>query len=182
MKSVSHAEKRRRILNIGCGRSTYGTDFVDLYPSRPEIKKVDIDSQRLPYPNDKFDEVFSENVFEHLTNPGNFLKECHRVLKKGGKIIVITDNANYYGWAIKKTHLGGYEKKSESNDRHYTLFTDWHMKNHLVKQKFKNVKVEFLPSNILTVLGFFGFVLNKVLDLTPLYRMGHSKLKAEGTK
>jgi len=29
----------KRILNIGCGNDTYGTDFLDLYPKRKEVKK-----------------------------------------------------------------------------------------------------------------------------------------------
>jgi predicted SAM-dependent methyltransferase len=176
----------KRILNLGCGKSRYGTDFADISPSRKDVKNVDLDSDRFPYQSSTFDEVFSENLFEHLTDPGRFLRECFRVLKKDGKLIIITDNANYYGWAIKKTHLGGYEKVEEAkgfqDDRHYSVFTDWHLKNHFKKVGFRKTSVEYLPSNIITVPGFFGFLLNKALDLTPLFRMGHSKLKVIGTK
>jgi hypothetical protein len=30
----------RKILNVGCGEETYGTHFVDFYPSRKDVIKV----------------------------------------------------------------------------------------------------------------------------------------------
>lgn len=57
---------KKRILNIGCGNDTYGTDFVDLYPQRKEVKKCMIDSEKLPYSKNTFDEVRMYFVFEHL--------------------------------------------------------------------------------------------------------------------
>lgn len=89
---------RKRILNVGCGRETYGTHFVDLYPTRPEVKEVNIDNEKPPFPANYFNdnEVYSKNLLEHLTNPGFVLKEIVRVLKKGGKLILITDNASYW--------------------------------------------------------------------------------------
>jgi len=74
----------KRILNIGCDKTTYGTDFVDLYPKRPEVKKCNIDTDRLPYPDETFDEVYSTFVFEHLTNPEHYFAESLRVLRGGG--------------------------------------------------------------------------------------------------
>ena len=38
---------KRRVLNVGCGKDTYGTDFVDKYPSRKDVIKYDIDQEGL---------------------------------------------------------------------------------------------------------------------------------------
>ncbi|MCD6402747.1 MAG: methyltransferase domain-containing protein [Candidatus Aenigmarchaeota archaeon] len=99
-----------------------------------------------PFPSNSFDEVYSRFLFEHLTNPLHFLKECYRVLKKGGRIVIITDNAGFFGW-LTSVHQGGYEdvskKKGADEDKHYALFTPSHLKNWLEKVGFKNVKVEY---------------------------------------
>jgi len=48
----------KRILNIGCGNDTYGTDFVDLYPSREEVKRVDLEKEKLPFKKNSFEEIY----------------------------------------------------------------------------------------------------------------------------
>jgi len=129
--------KGKRILNIGCGSDVFGTDFIDLYPSRSEVIKVDIDSENFPYEDGTFDVLYSNKVLEHMTNSAHFFSECRRVLKKGGLLITITDNANYLGYAIHKTHYGNYENDERSEDRHYSLFTTWHLENFAKKFGFK---------------------------------------------
>jgi 2-polyprenyl-3-methyl-5-hydroxy-6-metoxy-1,4-benzoquinol methylase len=37
-----------------------------------------------------FDVIFSKSVIEHLFDPSKFVSECRRVLKPGGRIIVMT--------------------------------------------------------------------------------------------
>lgn len=140
------AEKSNRILNVGCGNDTYGTDFVDLYPERPEVKRCDIDKEVLPYPSSTFDMVYSKSNFEHLTNPSNFLTEAYRVLKHGGKIKIITDNAGYFGF-FGLVHLGfpspPNEMRHGKDDRHYMLFTPSHLHNWLDKFGFVDIKVRY---------------------------------------
>ena len=132
-----------RILNLGCGSDTYGTDFVDKYPSREKVIKLDMDNEKLPFKNNIFDEVYFKFVFEHLTNPLFVLKEIRRVLKSGGKLILITDNAGFFG-PFGKTHYGGYEKLSpHDDDKHYALFTTHHLENWLFKAGFKNTNVRY---------------------------------------
>src|SRR3989344_7050752 len=96
LRSTKPFSMKKRILDIGCGNETYGTDFVDLYPSRKGVKKVDLHHQQLPYANNCFDEVYTKALFEHLINPGLFIKEVKRVLKKGGRVVLLTDNAGHY--------------------------------------------------------------------------------------
>ena len=133
-----------RILNVGCGPDTYGTDFLDLYPQRKEVKRCNLDKDKFPYDEEIFDEVYSKNNFEHLTNPLHFLNESKRVLKKGGRIIIITDNAGYYG-IFSTAHQGGHEAahKDNPNDRHYALFTTTHMKNWMEKAGFNKIEVKY---------------------------------------
>jgi len=141
---------KKKILNVGCGNDIYGTDFVDFYPSRSEVKKCNLDKDMLPYKSNTFDEVFCKGVIEHLRNPGKLIEEMKRVLKKNGKLVIVTDNAHFLGFHIKGTmHTGGYEKRgrigggSGIKDRHYALFTINHLKNHLEIAGMKNIKINY---------------------------------------
>ena len=179
---------KRKILNVGCGNEKYGTHFVDLYPTRSEVIKCNVDTEKLPFPSNFFDEVYTKNLFEHLTNPGFALSEMVRVLKKGGKIILITDNANYWYWSLQnKAHSGGYKNEHINfpEDRHYTLFTPEHLRNFFEKYRvsIKSVTLieeDTLPKNIIKKI-VFKFI-NNVLKLTPLKRMAYVRIKIVGIK
>ena len=140
----------KRILNCGCGLDTYGTDFIDVYPSRKGVIKCNFDMEKFPFEGNYFDEVYAENIFEHLKNPLNFLKESRRVLKSGGKITLLTDNAGFWG-VFGSTHHGSYEKiriqKGTPEDRHYALFTPSHLNNWLKSVGFKNIKIKYFVNN-----------------------------------
>ena len=92
----------KRILNLGCGDDTYGTDFVDNEKTRKYVKQVNIDYQKLPYKDSTFDEVFCYQVMQHLKNPEFALREARRVLKPHGILTVFTINRDFFGWKITK--------------------------------------------------------------------------------
>lgn len=50
----------------------------------------------IPYPDDTFDVVFSDNVLEHLENPREVFAEVARVLKPGGRFLAKTPNRRHY--------------------------------------------------------------------------------------
>jgi ubiquinone/menaquinone biosynthesis C-methylase UbiE len=139
-----------RILNVGCGNDTYGTDFVDLYPSRADVIKCDLNKEKLPFRNRKFDKVYSKCVLEHLINPGFALGEMVRVLKKGGILELVTDNASYIGYHLSifgsNLHIGGY-KGFGRKDKHYALYTAEHLKNFLENFRLKIIKIEYIDSD-----------------------------------
>lgn len=135
-----------KILNVGCGTDTYGTHFVDMYPTREEVVKCNIDEEKLPFPNNTFDEVFSNNVLEHLRNIGFVVDEMKRVLKKGGKLVLITDNASYYLFHLWKPYSAHYYNYSQHGpeDKHFALFTTTHIENLMKSVKLKIKKMDLI--------------------------------------
>ena len=170
-----------RILNAGCGKDTYGTHFVDFYPYRKNVIKCSLDEEKLPFEDNFFDQVYGAQVFEHLTNPLWFLKEARRVLKKNGELVLITDNAGFYG-LFTDTHHGQYEnwrkKQGVTADRHYALFTPHHLKNWLRKAGFKEIKVISFVNTRNTFLLHAGFY--KILSL--ISKRFYPQLKAIAKK
>lgn len=65
-------------------------DYIlgDLYPDRPEIKKINL--QNMPFAVGCFDFVIANHVLEHVHDDLKALSEIHRVLRKGGYAILQT--------------------------------------------------------------------------------------------
>lgn len=83
-----------------------GIDDIKFLIDRENSKIVDahypdVDMERLPYKDECFDCVISDQVIEHLENPGKAIDESYRVLKKGGTAIHTTCFMNYYHPAPK---------------------------------------------------------------------------------
>jgi len=51
--------------------------------------------------------IIAGEIIEHLYHPFYFLKECNRVLKKGGKLILTTPNATAFHYIVNPRH--GYD-------------------------------------------------------------------------
>jgi len=175
---------RKRILNLGCGSDTYGTDFVDTYPLNPRIKKCTVGEERFPYSTGTFDEVYSRCLLEHLKNPYNALKEMVRVLKPGGKLMIITDNAGWWAFhtPFSTVHYGGYEKnRAKKYDKHYSLFTAWHIRNHLVSLNLNNIEVRYVlvkektPQLLVRAISY-------IINFVGLSRIAYPNIVAEATK
>ena len=70
------------------------------------------------YPDNQFDLITMNHVIEHLPNPVETLKECLRVLKPGGKLMMVTPNINAYGHTKFKSAWRGLEVP-----RHLNIFS-----------------------------------------------------------
>ena len=101
-----------RCLDYGAGRGRVAEmNFSDLAGSvcgvdpDPEVlsnpflgdaKVMSVEDGIIPYPDEYFDLVFSDNVMEHITNPQQVLCEIGRVLKPGGVLMFKTPNKSHY--------------------------------------------------------------------------------------
>lgn len=87
-----------KVLDVGCGRKPYrdtyfaaATDYVgvdyETPNSQPDIVASALD---LPLEAQSFDTVVSTEVLEHVPDPLRALREMHRVLRRGGYLILST--------------------------------------------------------------------------------------------
>jgi predicted SAM-dependent methyltransferase len=103
--SASRAGRHRRIdsylrthsirkLQLGSGDNVLaGWLNTDVYVFKQAKELVHLDARKpFPLPDASFDLVFSEHMLEHLTYGEGLhcLRECHRVLRPGGRIRVAT--------------------------------------------------------------------------------------------
>lgn len=89
-----------RVLDLGSGTGAAdpvlaGFDVVALDPVQPMLELSPIRDrvvgigERMPFEDDSFDGVFSAYVFRNLTSIPETLTEIHRVLRPGGRAVVV---------------------------------------------------------------------------------------------
>ena len=89
-----------RVIDLGCGTAPYKEEIlkiadeyigVDWENSLHEQTNVDIFAdlcKTLPFDNNYTDTIVSFQVMEHLPEPVQFLAECYRILKPGGRLLI----------------------------------------------------------------------------------------------
>jgi len=76
------------ILNIGGGPFEYGPNVLNLdIEPMPGVGVVGV-AERLPFADESCDGVILQAVLEHVVNEHDTLRECSRVLRPGGKLLV----------------------------------------------------------------------------------------------
>jgi len=106
--------KPKKILDLGCGDGWFGEMLKKKYHARVHgvdisdktlriakkrgliTKKIDLSKGKWPYKSNTFDLIIGGDVIEHLYDTEFFVKECNRILKKGGQLILSTPNFNSY--------------------------------------------------------------------------------------
>lgn len=89
-----------KILEVGCGtghvqnklKNVVGMDITLSMLKKNRNNAVCADAHSIPFKDEIFDVVYSIDVIEHVQNPGRMIRECRRVLKKNGILILITPN------------------------------------------------------------------------------------------
>jgi SAM-dependent methyltransferase len=83
----------KKMLSIGTEDGVHEKEFESwgtFVTILNDKEKYDAEWMHIPYDNNTFDYVFIKSVIEHISNTDLFLSEIHRVLKPGGKVIILT--------------------------------------------------------------------------------------------
>ena len=84
-------------LHIGCGKVIL-QDWINIDLDALEGVDLVYDIKKgIPFNNNTIKYIFAEHFLEHLTREEGlfFLKECHRVLRKGGVLRLSTPNLDW---------------------------------------------------------------------------------------
>ena len=115
-----------RVLEIGCGLGTDGAQFakagadytgvdlteaaVDLARRRFELFDLPgtfrtADAEKLDFPENTFDVVYSHGVLHHTPNTAGAIKEVYRVLRPGGRAVIMLYHRDSYNYRVNISML-----------------------------------------------------------------------------
>jgi SAM-dependent methyltransferase len=176
-----------KILDIGCGQKPYQgickcNEYIGLEIDTPENrarKKADFfyDGVTMPFENKSFDSLISNQVFEHIFNPYQFLKETNRVTKMGGLFLMTVpfvwdeheqpyDYARYSSFGLKHIlNENGFEiiehrKSNNGVEVIFQLMNDYIYKVTLTKSSYVNLLITLF---LISPINIIGFILSKIL-------------------
>jgi ubiquinone/menaquinone biosynthesis C-methylase UbiE len=126
-------DRELKILDVGCGTGVFAARIREALP-HARVWGVDLvaamlaegrarwrmheghlvavqgDSERLPFPKGAFDVVTCANSFHHYPNQQRAVEEMHRVLKPGGRLILVDGSRDGpWGWFIYDVCVAGVE-------------------------------------------------------------------------
>jgi len=161
------------ILNLGCGEQIlFGCINVDLTPYKGVDEIVDLTAPHWHWKDNSIDGIYANHIIEHLTDPKQFILECHRILKSSGFLrIKVPHSSNISAVGC----LGHYRTFSYDTLNDY-IGRDFYM---FGKQKFKTVEQkllwwyeepdiqEELPKPILYAIKIIAPFINWLISLSP---------------
>jgi len=108
-----------RIIDIGCGAAPYrkstqadyiGLDVTDMpyNDSSPRDLDVVASAVHMPFGDGVADLVFSVSAFYHVPEPFTALREFHRVLRKGGRLLLFDYNRRIQKYLKTRENIQGH--------------------------------------------------------------------------
>ena len=170
---------KKELLEIGAG-SGFQAKVLESWGFKVKAVDLDISNYRnnklfdiklydgvnLPFDDSKFSIIFSSNVFEHIDDINQMLKEIARVSKKNATIILLMPSSTWRIWTsitdfIKHWHSRKHGVHSSNfMDEIYYFSRSWWMK----KLSHIDYNLEYVSSNNIFYTG------NSLLgDLLPIY-------------
>ena len=120
-------------------KDAIGIDMQVTKKPRNYKKLVKGDVTRTKFKSKTFDTVIAGELIEHIENPSLFLKECRRIMKNNGTLLITTPNP-YFLPLILLNWL--FVKKWYFKDSHINLFPPRIMLKLLWKNGFNLIKMK----------------------------------------
>jgi len=154
-RAITEIGAGKKVLDVGCSdgqvmeiiaKKRNDVFGVDLSKNAVEIAKkrglkVKVGNLlEIPFEGSSFDVVFCSHVIEHIFDTNKALKEFHRVLRKGGKLIIMTENLN--SLKERMLFLFGRTPTVMADPSHVKFFNPESIKKELSNASFKVEKIK----------------------------------------
>ncbi|KYJ86924.1 class I SAM-dependent methyltransferase [Sulfurovum riftiae] len=176
-----------KLLDVGCGTKPYkklcdveeyiGLEIDDGGEREHKYADVFYDGEKIPFEDKYFDSVMSNQVFEHVFNPNQFLKEINRVVKLEGFFLLSVpfvwdeheqpyDYARYSSFGLKYIlsengfEVSEYRKSNNGLEVIFQLLNDYIYKTTLTQSIYINLLIMLI---VMAPINLIGMVLSKIL-------------------
>jgi SAM-dependent methyltransferase len=162
----------KRVLDLGCGVGHYLQYFSETsvgvdasLPSLEICRKKGVTAKfgdlnkPLVFDSEEFDVVFCSHTLEHIESPISFLRECNRVLRRDGSIMIIVP------LEMSLTIALGKHRYWRHHPEHLYSFSIENLKVLLAKARFEPSTVFISPYLMGRLLNITNSVGKVTLDL-----------------
>lgn len=149
------------LLDVGCGAGVFCQRMQDL---GWQVTGVDFDAeavdtarksgldvrygnlQSADFPDNSFNAITLNHVIEHVYDPIPLLRECYRILKPNGRLVVVTPNS------LSRGHqkFGSYWRDLDP-PRHIHLFSPRTLRHCAEKSGYSKITTWSTPANTLVI-------------------------------
>jgi 2-polyprenyl-3-methyl-5-hydroxy-6-metoxy-1,4-benzoquinol methylase len=145
-----------RLLDVGCGkgdflarmrRQGWNVEGLEVDPDAVDMARAEHgltihlgDLESRAFPGDSFDAITMNHVIEHIHDPVSLIRECRRVLRPGGRLVLVTPNVNSLAhWTFKRdcSHL--------DPPRHLHLFSKGTLRECAARAGFRSIDSWYAP-------------------------------------
>lgn len=159
-KLIERLDLRRadKVLDIGCNRGFFVKKIQELSPNTFGIDINEkaiagglttnlsvMDSMNLEFEDSSFDKVYSTHVIEHVTDPEKMLKEIERVLRPGGKAVIIYPAEPIRGLFALRSAWVMFKNPFRARDIHINNFNPKKMELLIKNTKLEHLESDFSP-------------------------------------
>lgn len=126
----TYFKEKGLIMDVGCGNMRYAEAF-NKHGWLTGAIDGDFENKKIPIPSSSFDYIFCKSVIEHIQNTDFFLGELRRILKPGGKVLILTPAWEYncLDFYNDPTHIKPFHRKG--------------LQDVLLLNNFRNVEVKY---------------------------------------
>ena len=130
-------KKDHEIADLGCGEGNYlkilnkqghsvtGIDIVKQFKEDFKFEKIDLNKKWKI--KKQFDTILAIELIEHLENPRHLIKECKKIMKNQGSLIITSPNPSNIYSCLKlliKGELWGFSQEEYTKNGHITPIFD----------------------------------------------------------
>lgn len=128
-----------KVLDLGCGKKKRAGSIGVDYSTRYDADIVhDLNIFPYPFEDNEFDEIYLDNVLEHLDHPIQVMEEVHRICRLDGKVKVIVPYFRSVWAYIDPTHKHFFTVDS------FAYFDP----RHIIHQRYDYTDAKFLVEKI----------------------------------
>lgn len=152
-----------KLLDVGCGTKPYqslcyveeyiGLEIDDEGNRNHQFADSFYDGKTIPFENNYFDSILTNQVFEHVFNPDEFLKEINRVTKVNGLMLLTVP----FVW---DEHEQPYD---------YARYSSFGLKHLLKKNGFEIIEAQKTNNGIEVIFQLLSAYLYKVTNTSNIW-------------